>query len=307
MRNSGGIEIERKFLLKKFPRHVEKKNGVLLRQGYISSEAADVEVRIRSAGEKRYLTLKKGRGMVRREEEIIISAENFESFWPFTLGARVKKTRYSIEQAGVIIEIDEYHDALAPLVIAEIELPPGASFTGMVLPDWLGVEITGVFEFTNQHLARHGLPEEPDAIIGQTTNDKTRPIIQAGALPFRRGDNGLEVLCITTGDGKQWTIPKGTWDGRCDLDEIASMSAAETAGVAGTLDTRALGIYDDEGGGGGGRVELFALRVEQQKEKWPEMSLSDRRWFDIDRAIATVSHPGIVRMIEKLRDRLSPA
>ena len=305
MQSSDGLEIERKFLLREFPPHVKKENGVHMLQGYISSETADVEVRIRSAGEKRYLTLKEGRGMVRREEEIFITAENFESFWPFTLDARVSKTRYCAEEAGLVIEIDEYHDSLTSLVVAEVELPPGLGFTEIDLPDWLGAEITGLPEFTNQHMARHGLPGDLDETMRQTLKDKTRPITHAGAIPFRFADNNLEILSIRTRRGEKWVVPMGTWDTARDLDETATAKAWEKAGVVGVLDKKALGIYEDEVNGERRRVELFALEVEQQEEDWPDKDLGTRRWLDVDQAISTVSSPGIGRLIEKLRVRLS--
>ena len=304
MQHSDGIEIERKFLLHELPPRVEKKNSVLMEQGYISPEIADVEVRIRSAGEGCYLTLKKGRGMLRREEEISIARDNFISFWPFTEDARIRKTRYRVTENDVSVEIDEYHDGLAPLVVAEVELPPGADFLGIDLPGWLGAEITGLPEFTNQHLARHGLPDELLKVTLSTADDTTRPITHAGAIPYRYENGTLQILLITSRVKKNWIAPKGIWDAGCDLDEIAATEAWEEAGVTGALDKKAIGIYEESKNGGADRIELFALKVEKQEKKWPEMDIRKRRWFDFDQALSTVTYPGIAVLMQKLHHRL---
>ncbi len=300
-----GMEIERKFLLRRFPPHLEKTNGTFIRQGYISPETAEVEVRIRLAGDRGYLTMKKGRGMVRHEEEIPISPEDFESFWDFTAGARLTKTRFRVEQNDICIEIDEYEAELQPLIVAEIELPPGGGFAGMDLPHWLGAEITGIPEFANQYLARHGLPLELMNSTLAAGQDKTRPITHAGAIPYRFLNDRLEILCITSRVRKNWIVPKGVWDPGRDLHEIATEEAWEEGGVVGILDKNAVGIYEEAKNGGNERVELFALKVERVEEKWPEADFRGRRWFDCDKALDAVPLAGIAGLIKKMRDRLS--
>ena len=304
MRSAEGLEIERKFLLHKLPPKLVKERGVPMQQGYVSCESAEVEVRIRLAGEKCYLTMKKGRGMLRGEEEISSTRDSFDAFWPFTAGARVRKTRYQVVEDGIAVEIDEYHDGLAPLVVAEVELSPGVNFPGLRMPGWLGAEVTGLPELTNQHLSRHGLPAGLIEAILTSPDDKTRPITHVGAIPYRYENGKLQFLCATSRVHRRWIVPKGIWDAGCELHEIATTEAWEEAGVTGILDKEALGIYEERNNGGSDRVELFALKVEREEEEWPEMDRRSRRWFDYEEAAAAVAYPVIAALMQKLRERL---
>lgn len=100
-------------------------------------------------------------------------------------------------------------------------------------------------------------------------------------------------------------MPKGYWDAGCDLDEIAAQEAWEEAGVTGVIDTKAIGIYEDIRGDRCDRIELFPLRVEDQKESWPEMDFRNRKWLNVEKAISTVSFPGLASLIKSLQDRLA--
>ncbi len=64
----------------------------------------------------------------------------------------VKKTRYVLTGAdGLTWEIDEFEGALAGLVLAEVEL--SSSTQAVVLPPWVGQEITGLRSWSNRALA----------------------------------------------------------------------------------------------------------------------------------------------------------
>ena len=52
---------------------------------------------------------------------------------------------------GLVWEVDEFEGALAGLVLAEVELP--SSQTEVVLPSWVGQEITGLRSWSNRALA----------------------------------------------------------------------------------------------------------------------------------------------------------
>ncbi len=304
MQQSNGIEIERKFLLAEFPPHVEKRDGTEMQQGYLSDETAEVELRLRAADQDCFLTLKKGRGMRRQEEEILLEQKDFDRLWPFTAGARVSKTRYRAAYKDVTVEIDEYHNDLSPLVVAEVELPPGADFQGIDLPDWIGTEITGLPEFTNQHLGRHGFSSKSDGVPPPPKDNTTRPITHSGAIPYRIVGGVLQILCITSRVNKNWIVPKGVWDAGCDLEDVAANEAWEEAGVTGDIDDRAIGIYEETNGGRIDRIELFALAVEKQEDDWLEMSFRERRWLKLEEAVSAVSYPDIAALMKKLTARL---
>ena len=68
----------------------------------------------------------------------------------------ITKTRYHWKgEDGMIWEVDEFEGGLAGLVIAEIELPD--IDYDVVLPEWLGEEITGLHQWSNSTLARKGV------------------------------------------------------------------------------------------------------------------------------------------------------
>ncbi|MEZ5247846.1 MAG: hypothetical protein R2713_01090 [Ilumatobacteraceae bacterium] len=60
----------------------------------------------------------------------------------------IDKTRHRVHVAGRTWEVDEFHGVLAPLVVAEVELDdPGAE---VVLPSWVGTEVTGDPAYTSE-------------------------------------------------------------------------------------------------------------------------------------------------------------
>ena len=55
----------------------------------------------------------------------------------------------------MVWEVDEFEGGLAGLVLAEIELPD--IDYDVVLPEWLGIELTGLHQWSNSTLARKGI------------------------------------------------------------------------------------------------------------------------------------------------------
>ena len=144
-------EIERKFLV----RSDGWKNlaqGTRLRQGYLAS-SQNATVRVRSAGNVGFLTVKGTRtGITRREYEYEIPAAEADAMLDALCGYRiVEKTRYRIEHAGLVWEVDEFHGANAGLVVAEVELErEDQPFTK---PDWAGREVSMDWRYANSSLA----------------------------------------------------------------------------------------------------------------------------------------------------------
>jgi adenylate cyclase len=150
-------EIERKFLVATRPADLERHPSDRIEQGYVAVDAA-AEVRIRRRGDAMTLTVKSKPGRTRTEEEFAIDERRFESLWELTAGRRVIKTRYVIDHDGVQVELDEYHDALAGLMTAEVEFASEAESDAFQAPAWLGQEITGDPRYANQSLAMRGRP-----------------------------------------------------------------------------------------------------------------------------------------------------
>lgn len=152
------MEIERKYLLSAMPAWVESSKEV--RQGYLAS--GDPEVRVRQKGQKFFVTRKSGEGLVRREDESMVSMEVFDILWPATLGKRVEKARYLLTGPdGFVWEVDEYHGDLAGLFTAEVELPDES--TKAAIPSAIKIvfvaDVTEDKRYKNKNLAVHGLPK----------------------------------------------------------------------------------------------------------------------------------------------------
>jgi CYTH domain-containing protein len=150
-----GVEIERKWLVPEMP--PEALGGLppeAIQQGYLTIADDGAETRVRRRGAGHTLTVKSGRGLVRRETEITITAEQFEALWPATAGARVEKQRYTRRtQDGHVIELDAYGGALQGLIVAEVEFGDQMGSTFFAAPHWFGQEVTDDPAYKNQRLA----------------------------------------------------------------------------------------------------------------------------------------------------------
>jgi CYTH domain-containing protein len=153
------VEIERKFLVREFPRDRERAGSTRIEQGYIAVAEDGTEVRIRRRDGAAVLTVKGSGGRSRLEEEFEIDADRFGRLWPLTEGRRLEKTRHLIPAgAGLTIELDVYSGALAGLMVAEVEFDSEEAADTFEPPDWFGPEVTDDVRFKNQRLACDGAP-----------------------------------------------------------------------------------------------------------------------------------------------------
>ena len=125
---------------------------------------------------------------------------------------------------------------------------------------------------------------------------------QVAALPWRRGEAGVEILLITTRTTKRWVIPKG-WpmDGKADHD-AAAQEAFEEAGVQGVVSSESVGQFgyhkvSDTGNAKFVDVTVYALRVEQDLADWPERRERERRWVTAAEAAALSGEPELVPVL----------
>ena len=156
---AAGHEIERKFLVSAFPDNAGP--GTRILQGYLPLATEHTEVRVRRKGDATVLTVKRGHGLDRGEEEVAISTEVFETLWPLTEGRRIEKTRYELPHGDATIELDEFGGELEGLLVAEIEfdsLEASELFDG---PGWLGQDVTDDPAYANRTLAERGRPVTP--------------------------------------------------------------------------------------------------------------------------------------------------
>jgi len=147
-------EIERKFLLKRFPPGLKKFPHHRIDQGYLAAERDGRQVRLRKKGSVRSLTFKQGTRVGREEREIRLSAEQFNALWSATAGRRLSKVRYDVAWKKHTIEIDVYCGRHEGLVVAEVEFDDLRSCAAFEPPDWIGRDVTGKPKYSNVALAR---------------------------------------------------------------------------------------------------------------------------------------------------------
>jgi adenylate cyclase len=152
-RTANNREIERKFLLKRMPDKLKRSRHSIIEQGYLATESAGRQVRLRRKGRSASLTFKVGRGAHREEREIRLSPKQFAALWPGTAGRRLRKVRYEIPWKNLLIEIDVYRGTHAGLVVAEVEFPGRAACRKFKPPSWFGREVTGEKRYSNVRLA----------------------------------------------------------------------------------------------------------------------------------------------------------
>ena len=148
-----GLEIERKYLVVGEYKHLAH-NSMHLIQGYIASGKRTVRVRVSDDGA--WLTIKGpslNGGLSRYEWEKEIDVKEAMELLQLAEGAVIDKVRYYVDYEGHTIEVDEFHSDNEGLVMAEIELQ--LEDERVVLPKWLGREVTGEKRFYNSHLRTH--------------------------------------------------------------------------------------------------------------------------------------------------------
>ncbi len=132
--------------------------------------------------------------------------------------------------------------------------------------------------------------------------------IQYGALPWRRGLNGLEVLLITTRNTKRWIVPKGWPIAGRQPHDCAAFEALEEAGISGNIETASLGSFRYRKRLKSGEVihcevVIFAMEATEQKSAWPEKKFRRYQWCPVPDALHRVSFVGLRRLIQLLAAR----
>lgn len=128
---------------------------------------------------------------------------------------------------------------------------------------------------------------------------------QAGALCWRQGAAGVEVLLITTRRTGRWTPPKGNLvDGKSPA-ETAAIEAWEEAGVIGAVESAPVGAYEYMKFKGARwerlAVDLFPLEVEAMEGGFPEEGERRFRWAPLADAPSLVRERTLGRLIAGFR------
>ena len=125
---------------------------------------------------------------------------------------------------------------------------------------------------------------------------KRKTGIQYAALPYRVAGSKLEILLVTSRRTRRWIVPKGWPVEGLQPAACASVEALEEAGVSGEVEKTPIGHYrylkhHKSRPSEPCKVEVYALRVTQQRKSWAEVAERERRWHTVQEAAAAVDEP----------------
>lgn len=145
-------EIERKFIVTDAEAvRASAQRSVHISQGYLSVDPQRT-VRVRVRDNRGFLTVKGlNHGAERSEWEYEISAADAREMLELAVGNIIDKTRYLVDFCGHLWEVDEFHSPVA-MWVAEVELLQADE--AVVLPPWVGEEVTGNPEYYNSNLTK---------------------------------------------------------------------------------------------------------------------------------------------------------
>ncbi len=147
-----GLEIERKFLVRDESWRNHSVRELSIVQGYLARNNEATVVRIRLQDQEGFLTVKAaGDGLSRPEFEYSIPVVDARQLLDLCPKPLLNKARFLVPWENMTWEIDVFAGSNKGLVLAECELErPGQA---LVLPPWLGEEVTGDLRYTNAQLS----------------------------------------------------------------------------------------------------------------------------------------------------------
>lgn len=138
------------------------------------------------------------------------------------------------------------------------------------------------------------------------------PGLQVAALCCRAGEEGREVLLVTSRDTGRWVLPKG-WpiDGK-DAPGAALQEAWEEAGVrARSVAPRPIGRFTYAKRFDGGyevpvEAQVFEVVVDSLARHYPEAGQRERIWVSPDRAAEMVDEPELRSLLLTIQSPPDP-
>lgn len=151
------MEIEKKFLIRQLPKHLEQYGRIEIEQGYLCDNPV---IRIRKADDEYVLTYKSRvshRGSepvcINQEVELPLTRDAYEHLKKKIDGRMVEKTRYQIHYRDWLIELDVFHGAYEGMTLAEVEFSDEEEAERFIPPDWFGENVSGNRHYSNAYLA----------------------------------------------------------------------------------------------------------------------------------------------------------
>jgi phosphohistidine phosphatase len=122
-------------------------------------------------------------------------------------------------------------------------------------------------------------------------------ILQAGAIPFRRGERLTEFCLITSSSGDRWGFPKGIIESGDTAQRTALQEAYEEAGLHGRIIGDALGSYRYDKWGSELVVTMYLMEVDAADATWPEAEVRERAWLPAEEAADRLDRPTLKQLL----------
>lgn len=150
-----GIEIERKYLIKKLPENLEQYKYHLIEQAYLTTNPT---IRVRKEDDEYYMTYK-GHGkddtaLCHSEYNLPLTKEAYDTLRSKADGNIISKKRVQIPYGKLTIELDIFDEPFKPLLFAEVEFESLEEANAFIAPDWFDEEVTGDKNYSNAALSR---------------------------------------------------------------------------------------------------------------------------------------------------------
>ena len=144
-------------------------------------------------------------------------------------------------------------------------------------------------------------------VMADNAGKKRKKRVQYAALPYRWGADGLEILLITSRETRRWVLPKGWPIKGLKPAAAARREALEEAGLVGRIAKNPAGHYEYDkrlrtGATVTCKVAVFPLRVEKQRQRWPEMGQREARWFTAEGAAGAVAEAGLADLFLRFQE-----
>lgn len=141
------MEIERKFLIKEIPGHLEDYDFHDIEQAYLCTSPV---IRIRRQDDEFFLTYKSAGMMAREEYNLPLNESAYSHLLKKADGNIITKRRYLIPMdENLTVELDIFSGVKKGLIMAEVEFSSMEEAKKFNVPDWFGKEVTYLKEYHN--------------------------------------------------------------------------------------------------------------------------------------------------------------